>query len=206
MAEAREPLALGSQTKKKVRKHEKLAESDYIIPGYDAKGRSDLVQCRITPGYARMASEILTNKKFPFQTPGDLYRWCIAWGLDHLIHVEPPKFNIMSYLTTAAAQARDQIFMREQATHVDTLHELVQFHLGQDTVMNKLYAKALVESAIEEARKIGDVVWRKSTLKKLREKFRLVIEMKVEMPKFASHNPENMEAEEENEGEDEGEN
>jgi hypothetical protein len=199
-------MALGSSgPKKKARKYEKLAESDYIIPGYDAKGRSDLVQFRITPGYARMGSEILTQKKFPFQTAGDLYRWCLSWGLDHLVHVAPPPFNIMSYLTTAANQFRDQLYMREQATHVDTLDELVKFHIAQDTDMNKLYAKALVESAIEEARKIGDVVWRKNTLKKLRGRFKDVIGMKVEMPKFASHNPEDMEEDNESESGDESE-
>lgn len=192
-------MALGSQPKKKIRRHEKLPESDYIIPGYDAKGRSDLVQFRITPGYARMASEILTNKKFPFSTAGDLYRWCLSWGLDHLVHVAPPPFNIMSYLTTAASQFKDQMFMREQAVHVDTLEELIKFHLAQDTDMNKIYAKALVESAIEEARKIGDVTWRKNTLKKLRGRFKAIMEMKVEMPKFASHNPEDMEEEMEEE-------
>jgi len=183
--------------------HKKLPESDYAIPGYDGKGRSDLVQVRILPGYARMASEIMAERKFPFKTAGDLYRFCIAYGLDHLTSVEPPGFNIMGYIQMEQRTIRDQIYMREQSQTLDSLEELVKHHASQENHMNKLYAKALVEDAIEHAKRVGDTTFRRNTLTKIRKRFKHIIEMKVELPSRVTVNPENYERnEEDEEGED----
>lgn len=194
----------GNKTKPK-----RLKESDYIVPGADNRGRSDSVTFRALPGYTRLMEEMLSERKFPFRTSGDILRWCFAYGLEHLTKVEPPATSLMAYVTSQVRKLRDEMYQFEQLQDVELLEEVVKHHLKIGTDANKIHALGLVVSAITEATKIKDSVWRKNLVNELQTKFDHVLKMKddvAQMIKVVSIHPTDYSEGDEDEGNEENSN
>lgn len=179
------------------------------MPGADNRGRSDSITFRALPGYARLMEEILTERKFPFRTNGDLLRWCFAFGLDHLVNVEPPAFGLVGYVNAQKRKLRDEMYQFEQLQDVELLEEVIRYHLKLGTDSNKIHALGLVVAAITDAGKIKDAVWRKNLVAELQKKFEHVLRMKDDigkMIKTVSIHPSDYTGDDEDggEGEDDG--
>ncbi len=58
--------------------------SEYMTPATDQQGHSVRVSTSLPPPMKREIDIILTKRQWPFDTPGDLFRWCVRRGLQEL--------------------------------------------------------------------------------------------------------------------------
>lgn len=62
---------------------------DFIIPARDSKGESVRIWSHIQPGHDRAIATLVNSRRFPFRTPGDVFRLAVHWALLHLEELEP---------------------------------------------------------------------------------------------------------------------
>jgi hypothetical protein len=57
---------------------------EYNVPAGDAMGRHVSIACAMSPEIKRIASILVAHEHFGFQNERDVYRWCIAHGIQEL--------------------------------------------------------------------------------------------------------------------------
>ena len=189
---------LGSRPPKR---EKRMKENEYVVASADQKNKSALVQFHAVPSQLRVAEIVLGQGKFPFKTTSDIFRFCLKYGIDHLLHVEPPASSLISYAIMETERLKDEIYLQEQAKPVEMLEYVVGGHLREGTAESEFQALGIVLTALERARRIKDKVWRERTVKVIEKKFDSLIKRRDEIVKSAtekvSMNPLDMQEEEE---------
>lgn len=113
-------------------------------------------------------------------------RFCLKFGLDHLLRAEPPAMSLVSYAIMELERLRDEIYLQEQAKPIEALEMVVNNHMKEGTPASEFQALGIVVMAIERARKIKDKVWRERTVKGIERKFDGLLRRKEEIMKSAT--------------------
>jgi len=144
------------------------APFDFVIPGSDHQGHSERVYCRVQPQHARALSKILTSKRFPFRTTGDIMRWCIIRGMKVLDRLEPmPGFLGMA--ETINEVLRQQLYLQEFTSMFSTMTQVIQQHISAGAEGE---ARKLLSVVLGHIRKMEDEpFWRKKAEEEVKARF-----------------------------------
>lgn len=119
--------------------------ADFVLTGQDHQGHAERIHCRVQPQVARQMNLVFRQRKFPFRTEGDMFRWCVVRGLRVLERLEPtPGFLGM-------ADAINEIMRQE--TYMQEFQAMF-------TGMEKVIASHMASGADKEARKLLSTVLR----------------------------------------------
>lgn len=115
------------------------APESFIIPSRDSKGESVRIWTHIQPGFDRAIALAVNSRKFPFKTPGDVYRLAVYWCLKHLEELEP------TLSVTGQVEAMLEVLRSEEAAV-----EFNEFLMRADAIIKR----HMREGAHTEARRI----------------------------------------------------
>lgn len=124
--------------------------SEFIIPPSDARGRSASISASLPPAMQRLASIIVEKRELPFETQGDVWRWCIHHGLAKLADMIDDKEIIGEWATI-------QNWVKVESVQLE--HLFYEKHLNRIIESVK---KLETEGHPTKAIKLAELVWRQS--------------------------------------------
>lgn len=150
------------------------APSDFIIPGSDHQGHSERVYCRVQPQHARAISKIISTRKFPFRTGGDLMRWCIVRGVKVLDRLEGVN-GFMGMADTINEVLKQEIYMQEFMSMFNTMSSVIQAHMAAGAEGE---ARKLLGTVLLNIRKIDEPYWKAKAESEVKVRFAHLLEGK----------------------------
>jgi hypothetical protein len=139
----------------------------FIIPASDTKGHSRRAQFRTQPGHINMAESIVSSKKFPFKTKGDLYRFALSLALKWLEKQKPVPS------TTAQVDAIMEVMRNEQFSK--ELRDTIEKLSGQIADLIGNNAEGEASRLVHKVRRlVGDMpegYWRDRYIKEMSDRF-----------------------------------
>lgn len=148
--------------------HRQYDPANFIVPGSDAQGHSERIQCRVPPGMLRQISAIVASKRFPFKTDGDVYRWAVWVGIQLLDRLEPTPNTFIARVEAANSIIREQIYLQEYAATIGELDKMVQSYLSSGA---RGEAQKLIARVRAQYERIDEVYWRDRLLGEIKSRF-----------------------------------
>lgn len=140
---------------------------DFICAPSDSRGVSYRLTFRVMPDIEKSIDQIVASNRFPFNTRGDVLRWCTREGLRALGNMEP---------VTSVTKRIDLVssVLAEEQAHAEFMHIF--------TAMEESINKYMADSAPEQAMRVvalakhnfemmPDGHWRDRYLKELGKRF-----------------------------------
>lgn len=150
----------------------RYSASDFIIPGQDHQGHHERIYCRVQPQVARAMSKIVSSRKFPFRTHGDLQRWCVVRGIKVLMRLEPmPGF--MGVADAINEVLKQEIYMQEFTSMFQTMQGVIQNHISAGAMGE---ARKLLSVVLGHVRKIDEPYWKKKAEDEIKARFAHLLE------------------------------
>lgn len=132
---------------------------DYVVIPHDAKGRTVSLSFSAPPEFRRAASIIRDSNTLPFQTEGDVMRWCLYFGLRELMGRTKDKEARASW-ALLLAEVEHSANQSMYATYEDKLR-LISKDIATVSKRNPQKALALAERVWKNMDQIDDPDWRK---------------------------------------------
>lgn len=143
------------------------APESFIIPARDSKGESVRIWSHIQPGYDRAIAAIVNAHRFPFKTPGDVFRLAVHWALKHLEELEP----VIS--VTGQVEAMLDVLRTEEAAI-----EFNEFLMRATAIINRHVregagneARRIVADLRQKIQQMPPGYWRRKYLETVQEQF-----------------------------------
>lgn len=106
-------------------KDRKYKEEDFLFPAADTKGHSERVWFRTQPGELRRLNTIMSSKRFPFKTSGDVMRLGLHLLLDALENMEAIP-SVGAQVDTIAQIVREEAYHTEFQTTFESIRNTVK--------------------------------------------------------------------------------
>ena len=120
------------------------------------------------PGERRQVSEIVSSKRFPFRTEGDVVRWSIWRGIRELERLEPYLPSVTAQVDAVMEVLRQEEFQQDFQKLFDRLSNVVSQHMGQGATGEARRTLAMVIAHVE---RMPSGYWQERYKKELRDKF-----------------------------------
>lgn len=156
---------------------DKYAPEDFIVPAQDTKGQSARLWARVQPDYDRQLDVIVGQRRFPFQTKGDVVRWALKEGLKRLAKMEPVGMMV-NQMDAVDELIRSARFRHEFVQRFNDLSATVQMCMADNELGEARRLIITIRRKLESAETGSQVDehWKKRYLKTLDEKFGHIIE------------------------------
>jgi hypothetical protein len=140
---------------------------DFICSPADSRGVSYRVTCRVMPDIEKGLDQMVASGKFPFQTRGDVMRWCFREGLRALGKMDP---------VTSVTKRIDLVssILAEETAHAEFMHifdaieENVNKYMADQAHEQAVRVIALAKHNFEQ---MPEGHWRERYLKELQKRF-----------------------------------
>lgn len=153
---------------------------DYMTQSSDNLGRSVTMGVTVPPEYRRLATVILTCKKFPFETEQDVHRYALIEGLRKLQRVAKDKGvnGTVAILDTWLGMARLEAEMLFYQVKLDRIEQTV---VALAETGNYVRAEMMAEMVWRDCDRFEDQYWAvkyRAKSKALLDRVRRLVKMK----------------------------
>lgn len=142
--------------------------SHFIVPAGDSHGHSVREWCRVNPVVDHELDAIVTSKKFPFRTKGDLMRWAIWEGIKKLEKMETVPNSMVNVAEVMLEAARQATLWAQFKATLDAVENSVKLYMNSG---NEAEALKLLSRCKAEAMKIPEDMWRNQFLEDMKKRF-----------------------------------
>jgi hypothetical protein len=140
---------------------------DFICAPSDSRGVSYRLTFRVMPDIEKSIDQIVASNRFPFQTRGDVLRWCAREGLRALGKMEP---------VTSVTKRIDLVssVLAEENAHAEFMHiftaleESINKYLADQAPLQATRVVAMAKHNFEQ---MPEGHWRDRYLEELKKKF-----------------------------------
>jgi hypothetical protein len=146
------------------------ASRQYLIPGQDGKGHGHRVYCRLMPAHYRAVCAIERSKVFGFRTVGDVFRWCVDYGVRELTtrSHNPQAVSALTQVGIVREILADEQYYQEFEQMFEQMTTTVNRHLSSGAKEQAVRVIALVRHQIEQ---MGEEYWRNKFMGELMQRY-----------------------------------
>ena len=145
---------------------------EFIVPAANDSGSSMPVSFRYPPEYDRIIAKVLSSRRFPYVTRGDVFRHAIDRHLKYLLWISKDLPISMSHIDTMNESIKTQEDMLKYSRTIEGLHDTVNQLLG---LGRQESAKELIASVWNQISLITDRHWKAYFEAKIRERYASLI-------------------------------
>jgi len=142
------------------------AARQYLIPGQDTKGHAHRVYCRVMPAHYRAICALERSKAFGFRTVGDVFRWCIDFGVRELANRQnmPQISSALAQVDAIREVLLDEQYYMEYSTMFESMTATVNRHISSGATLEAVRLIAVVKHQIEQ---MSEPYWRDKYMEEL---------------------------------------
>lgn len=150
-------------------------ERQYLIPAHDQKGHSSRVQFRLMPAHQRILQDVVSSKKFPFRTVGDLMRYCVTSRAAELAKEEGIR-SVQAQANAMIAALQDEEFQIQFQEHFTLLRRVTDHYIEAKAPQE---ARRVVAQARMHIEAMPDDYWKQRYEKELLDRFGALLDAGV---------------------------
>ncbi len=146
---------------------QKYDPASFIVAPSDTRGVSYRLTFRVAPDMEKAVDQVVASNRFPFNTRGDILRWCIREGLKILEGLEPIP-SVSKRLDMLSMVLSEENAHAEYMTIFDHLESSVEKYLADQAPEQAFRVLALAKHQFDQ---MPDGYWRSRYLKELANRF-----------------------------------
>jgi hypothetical protein len=147
--------------------NKKYTEEDFVIPAQDTKGHSERAYCRVPPGFLRDMKVIISSRRFPFRTMGDIQRLAIKLVIELLKELEPIP-SVSGQVDAIIRIVRDEEFHQEFLGAFEQVGKTINRYMGEG---QEPQARRMLVMVRDEIKQMPKGYWRTKYWKELNAKY-----------------------------------
>jgi hypothetical protein len=147
---------------------DKYDPSHFLVPAQDHKGHSVREWFRVSPTIDHEIDAVVTSKKFPFRTKGDLIRWGVYEAVKRLEKMEDIPNSMINVAEIIIEQSRHAEMWGKFRSSLDALEHAVKSYVDTG---NEAEALKLLSRVRTEVLKIPEDVWREQYVGEMDKRF-----------------------------------